>query len=213
MDKNISFVIEKKVEKTIENLKKNGMNGYFVQDRSAALAKVKELIAPGQRVAVGGSMTIFEIGAIDLFRNGDYNFLDRYDESLKPEELKNVFRQSFLADVFVASTNAITENGELYNVDGNGNRVAAITYGPDKVILIAGINKLTTDLDQAAQRVKSISRPANCVRLRCQTPCVKTGYCAECASADRICNIFSVIKKQRDHGRLHVIIVNENLGY
>ena len=118
-----------------------------------------------------------------------------------------------MADVFVTSTNAVTEDGELYNVDGTGNRVAALNYGPDKVIVVVGVNKLVSDLDEAILRVQQITSPALTLRLKRNTPCSVTGYCTDCDSPERICNVYSIIKKQRDKNRMHVIIVNENLGY
>lgn len=213
MDQNLVFVTQKRVQKTIENLEKNNMQGYFVEDKKEALEKVKELLHKGDVVAVGGSMTLFEIGAIDLLRNGDYEFLDRYAENMDVEGRNEVFRKSFFADGYLVSSNAITEQGELYNVDGTGNRVAAMLYGPKKVIVVVGINKLVVDLEEAIKRVKSIASPANNVRLGNINPCAKIGYCSDCTSPNRICNEYTVIKRQGIPNRIHVIIVNEELGY
>lgn len=213
MDKNIMFVIEERVKRTIENLEKNNMNGYFVQTEEEALKKIEELISEGDTVSVGGSMTLFETGVIELLRNGKYNFLDRYEEGLNPEGIKEVFRKSFFADAYFTGTNAITENGELYNVDGNGNRVAAMLYGPDKVIVLAGRNKIVKDLDQAILRVKETAAPANNVRLNKNNPCMKTGRCMDCKLEGRICNEYTVIKRQNNKDRIHVIIINKDLGY
>lgn len=213
MDQNLQLVTAKRVEKTIENLEKNNMRGYFVEDEQEALEKIKELMNKGEVVAVGGSMTLLEIGAIDLIRNGDYEFLDRYAQDLDNEGRHEVFRKSFFADSYLVSSNAITEQGELYNVDGNGNRVAAMLYGPKKVIVVVGINKLTVDLEEAIKRVKSIASPANNVRLEKTNPCVKTGHCSDCTSPNRICNEYTVIKRQGVADRIHVIIVNKELGY
>ncbi|SCG84151.1 hypothetical protein DW1_2590 [Proteiniborus sp. DW1] len=213
MDKNALFVIEERIKRTIENLEKNNMNGYFVQTEEEALKKVQELISEGDTVSVGGSMTLFETGVIDLLRNGKYNFLDRYEEGLNPEGIKEIFRKSFFADVYFTGTNAITENGELYNVDGNGNRVAAMLYGPDKVIVLAGRNKIVKDIDQAILRVKETAAPANNVRLNRDNPCAKTGQCMDCKQEGRICNEYTVIKRQNNKNRIHVIIINKELGY
>ncbi len=213
MDQNVTFVIEKKVKRTIENLRKNNMNGYFVQNEKEAIAKIKDLIQEGNMVAVGGSMTLFEIGAIDLLRNGKYNFLDRYKEGLTPEQIKDLYRKSFSADVYLTSSNAVTEKGEIYNVDGRGNRVAAMIYGPDKVIVIIGLNKIVRDLDDAIKRIKELAAPANTKRLNRNTPCIQTGYCMDCSSLDRICNDYVLIRKQSISERMHVIIVNKELGY
>lgn len=213
MDKNVSFVIERKVKRTIENLEKNNMHGYFVQNEEEAIEKIKELIKEGDTVSVGGSMTLFEVGVIDFLRNGKYNFLDRYKEGLSNEDIKELYRKSFSADVYFTSSNAITEEGELYNVDGRGNRVAAMIYGPDKVIVVVGVNKIVKNIDEAIERNRQWAAPANAKRLNRKTPCAEIGYCMNCSSPDRICNEYVVIKRQMQKDRIHVIIVNKNLGY
>ncbi|QIB27966.1 lactate utilization protein [Caloranaerobacter azorensis] len=213
MDKNVSFVIEKRVERTIQNLEKNNMHGYFVQNEKKAIEKIKELIKEGDTVAVGGSLTLFEIGVIDFLRNGKYNFLDRYREGLTSEDIKELYRKSFSADVYFTSSNAITEEGELYNVDGRGNRVAAMIYGPDKVIVVIGVNKIVKSIDEAIERNRQLAAPANTKRLNKKTPCAEVGYCMNCTSPDRICNQYVLIKRQMQKGRIYVIIVNKNLGY
>lgn len=213
MDKNVKFVVEKKISKTIENLEKNNMHGYFVATEEELLNKIKELINEGDTVSVGGSMTLFETGTIDFLRNEKYNFLDRYEEGLKPEDIKEIYRKSFSADAYFTSSNAITEEGELYNVDGRGNRVAAMVYGPDKVIVVVGVNKIVRDLDEAIMRNREWAAPANARRLSRKTPCAEVGYCMDCSSKERICSDYVVIKKQMDVDRIHVIIVNKELGY
>lgn len=213
MDKNKSFVIEKSVERTIEAFKKNKINGYFVQDEAEAIEKINEIVKDGSTVSVGGSMTLFQTGVIDYLRSGKYDFLDRYKAGLSPLEIKDIYRKSFSADAYITSSNAVTEDGELYNVDGTGNRVAAMIYGPDKVIVVVGYNKIVKDLDEAIERNRNISAPANAKRLNRVTPCVKVGYCMDCNSDDRICSDYVVIRKQTDKTRMHVIIVNKELGY
>jgi len=213
MDQNVVFVIQEKIKRTIENLEKNNIKGYFVQNEEEACSKIKELIPEGSTVAVGGSMTLFEIGAIDLLRNGKYNFLDRYEAGLTAEQMKEIHRKAFFADAYLTSSNAVTEEGELYNVDGTGNRVAAMIYGPDKVIVVVGFNKIVKDLNEAISRVENLAAPANTKRLSRRTPCTKTGYCMDCDSPERICNDYVLIKKQNTPGRIHVIIINKELGY
>lgn len=213
MDKNAMFVVDERVKRTILNLEKNNMRGHYVQTEEDALRKIEELISEGDIVAVGGSMTLFEIGVIDMLRNGKYSFLDRHKEGLTPVDIKEIYRKSFAADAYFTSSNAITENGEIYNVDGTGNRVAAMLYGPDKVIIIVGRNKLVKDLDQAILRVKETAAPANNVRLNRDNPCTKVGHCIDCKVDSRICNEYTVIKRQNDKDRIHVIIVNKELGY
>lgn len=213
MDENIKFVIEHKIKNTMDNLKKNNMEAYYVEKIDSLLAKVEELINEGDTIGVAGSMTLFETGIINLLRNGNYKFLDRYKDGLSVEEIKDVFRQSFSADAYIVGSNAITEDGELYNVDNTGNRVAAMLYGPDKVIVIAGVNKIVKDVEQAVLRTKEIAAPANNKRLNKNNPCTKTGCCMDCSSNERLCNDYVLIKRQATKGRIKVILVGEELGY
>lgn len=213
MDNNAAFVIEKKVQRTIENLEKNNIEGFYVKSEEELIKKIIEIVKEGSTVSVGGSMTLFETGVIEHLRSGRYNFLDRYKEGLSQEDMKDIYRKSFFADAYFTSSNAITEEGEIYNVDGNGNRVAAMIYGPDKVIIIAGINKIVRDLDEAIIRNREMAAPANAKRLNKNTPCTKTGYCMDCSSPERICRNYVLIKNQGKKGRMFVIFVDKQLGY
>lgn len=213
MDKNVLWVNEQRILRTIKALEKNNMNGYMVASNVDLISKIEELISPKSKVSCGGSMTLFETGVIDHLKSGRYEFLDRYKEGLTQDEIKEIFRQSFLSDVYVTSTNAITENGEIYNVDGNGNRVAAMLYGPDKVIIVAGVNKIVPNVEEAIIRTKEYASPINAKRLNKETPCTKIGRCVECNSDNRICNEYTLIKRQIDKNRIHVIFLNDNLGY
>lgn len=213
MNENIKWVNEKKIEKTINNLKKNNINGYYVKDNDELINLIKDIAKEGEVVSVGGSMSLFESKVIELLRSGRYEFLDRYKENLTQEDIKEIYRKSFFADTYFASANAITEDGEIFNVDGNGNRVAAILYGPDKVVLIVGVNKIVKNIEQAVARNRAISGPANAKRLNLSTPCIKTGQCMECNIEDRICCEYTVIKRQRNPKRMHVIFINDTLGF
>lgn len=213
MDKNLNWVNEKKIERLIDSLKNNNMNGYYIKTKEELISKIKELTPEKAKVTCGGSMTLFETGIIDFLRNGDYNFLDRYKEGLTKEEVKEIYRAAFSCDVYFTSSNAITEDGELYNIDGNGNRVAAMLYGPDKVIVIVGINKIVSNIEEAIQRNKNYTAPANAKRLEKNTPCAKVGYCMDCNCSDRICNEYTVISRQGQKDRIHVLILNEEVGY
>lgn len=213
MNENIKWVNEKKIEKTINNLKKNNINGYYVKDNDELINLIKDIAKEGEVVSVGGSMSLFESKVIELLRSGRYEFLDRYKKDLTQEDIKEIYRKSFFADTYFASANAITEDGEIFNVDGNGNRVAAILYGPDKVVLIVGVNKIVKNIEQAVSRNRAISGPANAKRLNLSTPCVKTGQCMECKSEERICCEYTVIKRQRNPKRMHVIFINDTLGF
>lgn len=213
MDKNEKWVIDQKINRTMENLQKNNMEAYLVKDEKDLMEKLKSLIKEGSTVSVGGSMTLFETGIIDFLRNGKYNFMDRYKDGITPVELKDIYRKTFLCDCYITSSNAVTESGELYNIDGNGNRVAAMIYGPDQVIVIIGANKIVSNLNAAIERVKYNSAPANTKRLNLNTPCTKVGYCVDCKSDGRICNDYVLIKRENVKGRVKVIILNKDLGY
>lgn len=213
MNENIKWVNEKKIEKTINNLKKNNISGYYVKDNDELINLIKDIAKEGEVVSVGGSMSLFESKVIELLRSGRYEFLDRYKKDLTQEDIKEIYRKSFFADTYFASANAITEDGKIFNVDGNGNRVAAILYGPDKVVLIVGVNKIVKNIEQAVARNRAISGPANAKRLNLSTPCVKTGQCMECKSEERICCEYTVIKRQRNPKRMHVIFINDTLGF
>ena len=213
MDNNLKCVNEQKVLRTIESLNKNNMNGYLVNTNEELIEKIKELVGEGATVSCGGSVSLFETGVMDHLRSGRYKFLDRYEEGLSKEEITNIFKESFFADAYFASSNAVTEDGKLYNVDGNGNRVAAMLFGPEKVILIVGVNKIVKNIDEAVMRNREISAPANAKRLNKLTPCTKVGYCVDCKGSDKICREFTVISSQGDKDRIHVIFMNKEIGY
>lgn len=213
MDASKAAVLEKRVQRTLEGLRNNNMWACYVPDREQALCKVEELLHQGDTVACGGSMSLFEAGVIDLLRQPRYRFLDRYAPGLTREQIEEIYIDAFRADVYLTSTNAVTETGALYNVDGNSNRVAALLYGPRSVIVVAGINKLVRNLDEAVQRVRETAAPANAIRLDCKTPCTKSGRCMDCGGDNRICCSYVVSAKQRKKDRVKVILVGEELGY
>ena len=212
MDNNVIWSNELKINRTIESLKKNNMNGYYAKSREELIDIIEGIVKSGSKVC-GGSMTLFETGVIEHLRCGRYEFLDRYKEGLTKEEVIEIYKKAFFADAYFVSSNAVTENGELYNVDGNGNRVAAMLYGPDKVIVICGVNKIVKDVDEAIKRNRECSAPINAKRLNKKTPCTKVGYCMDCNSPERICNEYTLIKRQNNPERIHVIFLNENIGY
>ncbi len=174
---------------------------------------LKELINENSVVGVGDSVTLLETGIIDFLRNGNYDFLDKYREGITGEEKRHLYIRNFSADTFMCSTNALTEDGELYNIDGNGSRVAPIIYGPKQVIIVTGINKIVRNIEEAEKRVRNYSAPLDAKRLGKNTPCTTLGYCADCRSPDRICNDFTIIRGQFVKDRIKVIIVGKNLGY
>jgi len=224
MDKNLKSIIEKRIQKTAENLRKNNMQVFCVDKKEDVVPLVESLLSEGDTVAVGGSVSLSETGVLDLLRSGKYNFLDRYEPGLSKEETEEIHRKSFFADAYITSSNAVTVKGELYNVDGNSNRVAAICYGPKSVIIVVGYNKIVNDIDEAIMRVKTTAAPANCVRLNCDTYCREKGECMSflsdphymtegCSSPGRICCNYVVSARQRIKDRIKVIIVAEELGY
>ncbi|MHC1722374.1 MAG: lactate utilization protein [Aminipila sp.] len=213
MDKNISWFINKQVEKVIDSLGKNNMKGIFVKDEGELLKVIKELIEENSVVGVGDSMTLQETGVLHFLRRENYIFLDKYREGITSEEKKSIYIQNFSADTFLSSTNALTEDGELYNIDGNGSRVAPMIYGPKQVIIVAGINKLVRNKEEAEKRVRNYAAPIDAKRLNKDTPCTKLGHCVDCKSPNRICNDFVTITGQFVKDRIKVIIMAKELGY
>lgn len=211
------------IEKTMQALRKNNMAAYYVETKEEVLPLVESLIKEGETISHGGSETLKECGLIDLFNSGRYNYLDR-SKAQSPEEAEEIYRQTYRADTFFASSNAVTEGGLLFNVDGNSNRVSAILYGPKQVIFVCGYNKIVKDLDEAVTRLKSVASPKNTKRLNCNTYCAREGECLAmgrdatymcdgCKSPDRICCNYVISAWQRHKDRMKIIFVGEELGY
>lgn len=221
MDTHKQQIWRQKAERVIEALARNNMKGYYVERCAEVPAKVASLLRDGDTVAVGGSMTLRETGVLELLHSGRYRFLDRYASGLTPEQVRQVFIDSFSADAYLASANAVTLNGEIYNVDGNSNRIAAISFGPRRVILVVSCDKIVRDIEEAAIRVKSCAAPANAVRLGCHTFCAENGVCAGlrgtmtagCSDEQRICANYLICARQREKDRIQVILVGEETGY
>ena len=192
----------------------------FEVHRAESLAEAKRIVLEeilpkigAKSVSWGGSMTFMASGLYDAVKAlPGLEVLDPYDKSLSPEESLDRRRRSLLADLFFAGTNAVTETGKLVNLDMHGNRVAAITFGPRNVILLVGRNKVVPDLEDAMFRIKNYAAPINAMRLDKKTPCVKTSYCEECKSPDRICNTWTITEKSFPKGRVKIILINEDLG-
>lgn len=199
---------EKLAQIVIKGLKSRNMTGYYVKDRDEALKKALELIPEGSRVAMGGCMSAQEIGLTDALNNGHYTFYDRAFMAKREGLL-----EAYGADVFVSSVNALTDDGILVNIDGNANRVSFIAQGPQKVVFIVGMNKVASDLDHAMKRARNIAAPINAGRFDITTPCTKTGKCMDCKSIDTVCCQFLITRFSRHKDRIHVILVNENLGF
>lgn len=216
--------MDKKIENVIKNLERNNMKPYYCETSAEAFEIVKSLLPKGCTVSHGGTVTLAQTGISELLSSGDYNYLDR-SKCNTQEETELLYRQCFSADLYVTSSNAITEKGELYNVDGNSNRIACIAYGPKSVVVIAGVNKIVADIDEAVARVKKVCAPLNTDRLNIDTYCRLKGHCVSldtedeplmcdgCNTDSRICCNYLVSARQRHKDRIKVIIVNENLGY
>lgn len=203
---------ENAAETIIKNLKKRRMEGFYCATREEAVKKALELMPKGASIGWGGSMTIEEMGLMEAIRNGDYDIIDR-EKAKTEEERKEVFAKIVNCDYFLMSTNAITLDGELINIDGRGNRVSFLCFGPEHVLVLAGMNKVVTDVDSAVKRVHDIASPANTVRLHKNTPCAKTGRCADCLSDDCICAQTVITRLSMVPNRIQVILVGEELGY
>ena len=203
---------EKQVERTIKALKKNNFEALFVPDSKAAFEEVMKRITDGSTVGVGGSMTLAQTGLLDALEKRKINFIWPQKQGKNPEETRALMQKTFSADIFLSGTNAITEDGKLYNVDATGNRVGAMFIGPKKVIVVSGVNKIVPDIEAAEKRIRWWVGPQNARRLNRKTPCVETGVCGDCSSPDRICNISVTLSKKPVRTEVLVIIVGEDLG-
>lgn len=204
--------LDELIEETIRNLKGNNMQAFYVETKEEAMRKVLGLIPENSTIGFGGSESLKEIKIFQNLKKKSCRILDWVNVNSKEESLE-IRRNSFFADFYLSSANAVTQDGKLVNVDGNGNRVAAIAFGPKKVIIVAGKNKLVKNEEEAIERIKNHAAPKNAERLNKETPCRSTKKCMDCRSADRICCVTAITGWQRNKGRIVVILVNEDLGY
>lgn len=209
MNKNVFKRNELLAKKTIAGLQTRNMTGYYAKDKDEALKIALELISKGCSVTMGGCTSSDEIGLTDAIRNGEYNFIDRS----KYEDKRAAMLDGYNADVFISSVNAMSDDGVLINIDGNANRVSAIAQGPKKVVFIVGMNKVCPDTDTAMKRARNVAAPINAQRFGLSTPCSSTGKCFDCKSPDTICCQFLITRFSRHKDRIHVILVNEDLGF
>lgn len=201
-------------EKLVGNLKQRHYEAFFCPTAQEAVEKITGMIPEGSSVTWGGSMTIRDMGLTKALHNKEG--LDIWDRDLAQsrEEAQEIYRRAFYADYYLSSVNAISEDGEIVNIDGNGNRVAAITFGPKRVILVVGINKVAQNLDAAISRARSLAAPVNMMRFaNLNTPCKNDGMCHDCKSPDSICNYIQIMRNSHPVGRHIVVIVGEELGY
>jgi len=199
-------------EKIIKGLNKRHMEGYFCKTSDEAIKKAQELIAEGSSITWGGSMTIRDMGLAKILIDGNYNVFDR-DVCSDPEALQKGMRDAFFMDWFISSANAITEDGIMVNIDGLGNRVAAITFGPKNVLMVVGLNKVTQDVDSAVKRARSTAATINAHRFDVKTPCHADGTCHDCTVDDCICSCIHILRNSKIHNRIKVILVDEDLGF
>ena len=212
--------MEERISALMEKLEKNNISAFYAETKSDALEKVKNLLTPGETIAVGGSMSLEECGIMAELRSGKYDFIDRDEPGISKEERTERMRRALLSDTYLASANALTEDGAIYNVDGNGNRVAAILFGPRSVILVVGVNKIVKDLDAAVERVRTVAAPKNTARLQCEGAycyykgeCMARGKDVPMGCGQSICHDFTVMGKQNVPGRLKIVLVGEETGY
>lgn len=197
----------------INTFKKRNINLVTVKTKKEARKKILEMIPKKVSIGCGGSVTLKEIGILEDLREGDYAFLDRQKVTPKTPEYVDLMKKAQHVDYFLSGTNAITEDGKIINIDGNGNRVSALIYGPEKVIIIVGKNKIVPDYKSAINRIKTVSCPTNAKRLNLDLPCAKLGKCVDCQSPQRMCCSTVTLTFQRDPNRITVILVDEKLGY
>lgn len=208
MNENMRKRNEILAQTVIKGLESRNMSGYYAADKEEAVKKTLEVIGKGSTVAMGGCQSAHEIGLIQALEEGDYDYIDRSNMTLRESLMA-----AYDADVFLSSANAMTNDGIMVNIDGNSNRVSCIAQGPKKVVFIVGMNKICSDLDEAMKRARNVAAPANAQRFDVKTPCKVTGKCADCKSPDTICCQFLITRYSRHEGRIHVILVNDTLGY
>ena len=207
----IKMCYDKAGPRVVEALRRNHFEAYYFSNREEAVEKIMELIPAEDSVSWGGAATVDELGIKDLLRQRGQTLIDR--DAVPAEERMDMMRRGLTADTFLMSSNAITEEGELYNIDGNGNRVAALCFGPKSVIVVAGMNKVVADMDAAVSRVRHFAAPANVQRFAGnKTPCIVNGQCANCHGEDCICAYMVATRISRPAGKIKVILIGENLG-
>ena len=208
MNENLKKRNELLAQTVIKGLKSRNMSGYYAADKEEAVKLALELIPEGSTISMGGCASAHEVGLIKALEAGNYNYIDR--AKLSPRES---LMAAYDSDIFLSSANAITRDGIMVNIDGNSNRVSCIAQGPRKVVFIVGMNKVCPDLDDAMKRARNVAAPANAQRFDVKTPCKETGKCFDCKSPDTICCQFLITRYSRHEGRIHVILVNDNLGF
>ena len=199
-------------ENIIKQLEKRGMEGYFFEDSASCTNAILASIPDNSTISWGGSESIKESGLMDRIRKGNYKLIDRA-AAATPEEGRQLYAQAVLSDYYLMSSNAVTLQGELVNIDGAGNRVACLIHGPKNIIMVVGMNKIVTDIASGIERVRNFAAPPNAKRLNRQTPCNAVGHCNDCLSPDCMCNQIVITRRSGIKGRIKVYFVAEELGY
>lgn len=205
--------MEERIREAIFNLQKNNMAGFYVESIQELLSLLSTLLVEEEKIGCGDSVTLEETGVFEYLRSGNFTFYDKHQPNLTSEEKRVIYLKNFDADTFFTGTNAVTIDGQLFNIDGNGSRVAPMIYGPKQVIVIVGVNKLVDTVEDAVYRTRQIAAPLDAKRLKKKTPCVKLGKCINCKHEQRICNDFVLISRQFLKNRIKVIFINGNYGY
>ena len=217
--------MDEKVSKVMKSLESNNIKAVYAETKAEVCEKVKDMLFKGAVITAGGSMSLKESGVWDIINSPEYDFRDRTKAGITEEEKTEVYKAAVGCDFFFCSSNAVTENGELVNVDGNANRIASIAFGPKKVVMVVGVNKIVKDIDEGLLRVKKIAAPKNAVRLNTGTPCQKLGHCVSllksdcpamtdgCKSPNRMCVEYLITGFQKTSDRITVILCGETLGY
>ena len=205
--------LEIKLNRTLENLKKKNFEAYIFENHKDAIDYFISKIDKNQSIGYGGSRTLEQINLINYLRENKYNLFDRNKEGLSKEQREELQKKSLTSDIFISSANGISETGEIVNIDLWGNRICPIIYGPKKVFIFAGWNKIEDDLEKTIYRVKNIASVQNAIRFNRNTPCTKSGRCFDCNSPERICGTLSLISFIGEKGRIEVLLIKEDLGF
>lgn len=205
--------MQQNLDKLRRNFEQHNMAVFQVSNSQEVLALLNEFIKDGTTVGCGDSVTLEQTGVLDYLRKKDITFLDKYQPGLSHEDKSAIYLRNFSADTFITGTNSITVDGKIFNIDGNGSRVAPMIYGPEQVIIVVGTNKITENVDEAIKRVRKIAAPLDAKRLGKGTPCTKLNRCVDCSHKERICNDFVLIANQFIKDRIKIIIVDQELGY
>lgn len=212
MNEHMKALMDIRLANICKNLEARGFPTCVCENVEELKTTISSMIQEGESVSAGSSQTLIDTGVLDMLRNMDITFSEN-DRSLPKEEQVKLHQKAFIADTFLCSVNAITEEGEIYNVDGTGNRVAAMIYGPKQVLLVVSTNKIVRTMEEAVHRLEEIAAPANCLRLKKATPCANVGYCMDCKSKDRICATYVTMRWQYNENRIKVVFIKGNFGF